>query len=278
MPYDFDGDGVPDFLDPDNDHDSSATDKTVGLDDKFELTNAAGTYVGLVDTDGDGIPDLWDRDSDNDGILDLDDGLGDPDKDGKRNFHDIDSDGDGVARAKASASAADYGLPLLDTDKDGKPDYVDVDSDGDLITDGKEDLNGNCVAESTETDRLKKDTDGDGVDDLHRGHARHRQGGLGHRPGDDPEQGRQVLLPRALLVRRLRAAEPVFVDARAVDGPAEGRSRHRGRLDLLDAARVRQPEDEPRHHHRHPQDQPARPRRGHRGRRRHADVASRRRP
>ena len=156
-PGDFDGDGVPDFLDPDNDHDSSSTDKTVGLDDKFELTDATGKYVGLADTDGDGIPDVWDRDADGDGILDLDDGLGDPDKDGKRNFQDVDSDGDGVG---------DKIEGLVDTDGDGKADYVDIDSDGDLLLDKDEDKNGNGIVDATETDRLKKDSDGDGIDDL----------------------------------------------------------------------------------------------------------------
>ncbi len=156
-PADFDGDGVPDFLDPDNDHDSSSTDKTVGLDDKFELTNAAGTYVGLVDTDGDGVPDLWDRDADGDGIFDLEDGLGDPDKDGKRNFQDIDSDGDGVG---------DKCEGTVDTDGDGKADYLDIDSDGDLLLDKDEDKDFDCVVDTNETSRIKKDTDGDGIDDL----------------------------------------------------------------------------------------------------------------
>jgi len=156
-PSDFDGDGVPDFLDPDNDHDSASTDKTVGLDDKFELTNGAGTYVGLVDTDGDGVPDLWDRDADGDGIFDLEDGLGDPDKDGKRNFQDVDSDGDGVG---------DKCEGTVDTDGDGKADYLDIDSDGDLLLDKDEDKDFDCVVDTNETSRIKKDTDGDGIDDL----------------------------------------------------------------------------------------------------------------
>ena len=170
-PSDFDGDGIADFLDPDNDHDSASPSKFVGLEDRFELADSAGVYVGLVDTDGDGIPDLYDRDSDNDFILDLDEGLNDPDGDGIPNFRDKDSDGDKVpdaceARAKAAPTAADTALGVLDTDKDGKPDYVDTDSHGDLIVDGTEDLNGNCKVDVGETDRLKADTDGDGVSDL----------------------------------------------------------------------------------------------------------------
>ncbi len=153
VPYDFDGDGVPDYLDPDNDHDSTSADKSVGLDDKFEV-GAGGV---LTDTDGDGVPDLYDTDSDGDGILDLEDGLGDPDKDGKPNFRDTDSDGDGVP---------DSCEGLVDTDGDGKADYVDTDSDGDYLADALEDKNGNCKVDAGETNRLKKDTDGDGHDDF----------------------------------------------------------------------------------------------------------------
>ena len=170
-PADFDGDGVGDWIDFDNDHDSSKVDKKIGLEDKYELVDGAGKYVGLVDTEGDGIPDLYDRDSDNDFILDLDDGVGDPDKDGKPNFRDTDSENDGVgdaceARAHASPSAADYTLPLLDTNSDGIPDYVDKDTDGDLLLDGAEDKNANCIVDATETDRLKYSTNGTGVSDL----------------------------------------------------------------------------------------------------------------
>lgn len=156
-PYDFEGDGVPDYLDPDNDHDSSSPSKSVGLDDKYELTDKAGLYVGLVDSDGDGLPDVYDVDSDNDGILDSDDGINDVDGDGKANFRDTDSDGDGVP---------DSCEKKVDTDGDGKADYVDLDSDSDLILDKDEDKNGNCLIDATDTDRLKKDSDGDGVDDL----------------------------------------------------------------------------------------------------------------
>ena len=170
-PYDFDSDGLPDYLDFDNDHDSSKTDKKIGLSDLVELSDATGKYVGLVDTDGDGIPDVYDIDSDNDFILDLDDGITDPDGDGKPSFRDDDSDGDGVddkceARANASPTAADYYKPVRDTDGDGAPDYLDRDSDNDLLGDGFEDFSNNCTVDTAETDRIKADTDGDGVGDL----------------------------------------------------------------------------------------------------------------
>ncbi len=170
-PYDFDSDGRPDYVDFDNDHDSTKTDKTIGLSDQIELADGAGKYVGLVDTDGDGIPDVYDIDSDNDLILDLDDGVTDPDGDGKPSFRDTDSDGDGVfdlceSRGVAAPTAADAFKPLRDSDGDGVPDYLDRDSDGDLLADGEEDKNNNCALDASETDRTKVDTDGDGASDL----------------------------------------------------------------------------------------------------------------
>jgi hypothetical protein len=170
-PADFDGDGVPDWLDFDNDHDSSKADKSVGVADTIELADNTGKYVGLIDTDKDGIPDLWDTDSDGDFIFDLDDGTVDSDGDGIPNFRDTDSDGDSVpdwceARANPAPSAADMPKPLLDTNGNGIPDYLDHDSDGDLLADGKEDLNDNCIVDTNETNRIKADTDGDGVSDL----------------------------------------------------------------------------------------------------------------
>jgi hypothetical protein len=154
---DSDGDGIPDWV---------------------EGRCAAG---GATDGDTDGTPDYLDLDSDADGILDSVEWraggcdpttpLNDVDGDGVPNFRDTDSDGDGVpdkceARGKASPPPTDLSLPVLDIDGDGKLDFLDIDSDGDLLTDGLEDRNANCVVDACETDRLKKDTDGDGVDDF----------------------------------------------------------------------------------------------------------------
>ena len=195
-PADLDGDGVQDWLDSENDHDSPSPDPTIGLEDRFELVNNAGVYVGpkvlvpyktydttqaLIDTDSDGVPDVWDRDADNDNIFDLQDGLGDPNGNGVANFRDRDSDGDGVpdvceARANPvfTPSYVEAGKPLLDTNADGKLDYLQRDTDGDYLLDGVgplgaatgEDKNGDCIVQATETDRLKPDTDGDGVSDF----------------------------------------------------------------------------------------------------------------
>lgn len=61
---DFDGDGIPNFQDPDSDND--------GIPDHIE---------GSLDTDSDGMPDYIDIDSDNDGYLDRDEN-GDYNNDG----------------------------------------------------------------------------------------------------------------------------------------------------------------------------------------------------
>ena len=75
---DFDGDGIPDYLDEDDDND--------GIPDIVE---------GVEDTDGDGILDKFDLDSDNDGIADIVEAGGtDSDGDGLvDNFTDTDGDG-----------------------------------------------------------------------------------------------------------------------------------------------------------------------------------------
>jgi len=61
---DTDGDGIPDYLDPDDDGDGipdylDADDDGDGIPDTDEKDH---------DTDGDGIPDIDDPDDDNDGI------------------------------------------------------------------------------------------------------------------------------------------------------------------------------------------------------------------
>jgi len=61
---DTDGDGIPDYLDPDDDGDGipdylDADDDGDGIPDSEERDH---------DTDGDGIPDVDDSDDDNDGI------------------------------------------------------------------------------------------------------------------------------------------------------------------------------------------------------------------
>jgi hypothetical protein len=76
---DFDGDGVRDYLDPDDDNDGV-------------LTRDEGTS----DVDGDGNGNHEDLDSDGDGVSDQVEGISDPDGDGIPNLFDQDSDDDGL--------------------------------------------------------------------------------------------------------------------------------------------------------------------------------------
>jgi hypothetical protein len=96
---DPDGDGIPNYLDPDSDGD--------GIPDATELT---------ADPDEDGIPNYLDLDSDGDSIPDSVEGIGDPDGDGILNFLDLDSDGDGVP------DAVEYALGTNPYDPDNPTD------------------------------------------------------------------------------------------------------------------------------------------------------------
>ena len=160
---DFDGDGIPDYIE------------------------------GSKDTDGDGVFDFADMDSDNDGILDFTENemailAKDFDLDGKPNYKDLDSDNDGIfdiyevdgsdpdkngIAGTGSPIVNVQGVPMvanggsgygeIDTDGDSKPDYKDLDSDGDGISDIIEGI------VDTDADGIGNwrdaDSDGDGISD-----------------------------------------------------------------------------------------------------------------
>ncbi|WP_339794208.1 gliding motility-associated C-terminal domain-containing protein, partial [uncultured Imperialibacter sp.] len=125
---DTDGDGIPDYLDSD-DNDGPLGDKDDdGVKNGDEDRNENGDPTD-DDTDGDGVPDFLDDDDDGDGV---------PTRDEDRN-----GDGDPTND---------------DTDGDGIPDYLDDDDDGDGILTKDEDLNG-------DGDPTNDDSDGDGIPD-----------------------------------------------------------------------------------------------------------------
>lgn len=181
-PKDFDGDGIPNYLDHDSDND--------GLMDVIETVNPDGDNNGFLGTGADvdlkvnefgqvyedgagnpvsttsypvntdmlGLPDFQDLDSDADGIWDTyEAGVYDPDQDGVSGF--------GIPMVN------DFGVPIKDEngdplvnvhippdyDGDGIPDFQDTDSDNDGISDGYE-----C-----ETGVPCPDTDADGIPDFH---------------------------------------------------------------------------------------------------------------
>jgi gliding motility-associated-like protein len=126
IPEDTDGDGLPDYVDPDSDGD--------GVLDAIEAH----------DWDRDGIADvdLIGSDKDNDGLddgyegqtaidLDVNDEIDDPrtdlpdtDSDGEADYRDTDDDGDGLPTAQEDTNG-DGIFANDDEDGDGIPDYLD---------------------------------------------------------------------------------------------------------------------------------------------------------
>ncbi len=137
--------------------DIAATDSPGGDDPATEGTGADDPSEGfisdndLVDT---ACPDPS-GDEDSDGIPNGVEGAGDRDNDGAPNCLDTDADGDGLLDSVEAGS--DPTTPAQ-SDGDGTPDFLDKDSDNDGLTDKEEGIVG--------TDPTKKDTDGDGSDDL----------------------------------------------------------------------------------------------------------------
>ncbi len=176
-PLDFDGDGVADGADLDDDND--------GIPDALEGSNGLNP---VADDDGDGVPNYLDvdvdgnecPDTDSDGVCDVIGPLFDFDGDGQPNHQDLDSDGDSIMDAKESGFGAvdvngdgilecvggfgdnglcdevetspDSGMTAnpRNSDDDDAPDFLDLDADNDNISDEEED---------------PVDSDGDGIDD-----------------------------------------------------------------------------------------------------------------
>jgi uncharacterized repeat protein (TIGR01451 family) len=113
---DADGDGIPNYLDPDDDGD--------GISTADEDVNGDGDPTN-DDTDRDGTPDYLDPDVDHDG-----DGVSTVDE-------DVNGDGDATND---------------DSDGDGIPDYLDLDDDGDWIPTADEDVNGDGDPTNDDTD------------------------------------------------------------------------------------------------------------------------------
>ncbi len=165
-PFDTDGDGVPDYADPDADDD--------GVQNAQEIM--PGGASAPTDTDGDGVADWRDTDSDNDTISDRDEGVSDRDRDGVGNLRDLDSDGDSPDDRLTLSDAREAGDADLGTRpvecateldartldptaprRDGIADWLDTDSDNDGLSDGEEVTAGTRVC--------NPDSDGDGQGD-----------------------------------------------------------------------------------------------------------------
>ncbi|MEE9309562.1 MAG: Ig-like domain-containing protein, partial [Cocleimonas sp.] len=180
---DTDGDGVPDFLEPNfSDLDGDGVFNVDDTDDDGDGILTASE--NNIDMDNDGIPDYLDPDtttttgdgsgdSDNDGLSDKQEcasfPCGDTDGDGVPDYMDNDSDNDGIDdQAEIGTDPANP----TDSDNDGMPDYlesniVDTDQNG-VFNHLDDDDDGDGAPTSTEigSDYTNPiDTDGNGIVD-----------------------------------------------------------------------------------------------------------------
>ncbi len=152
VPIDSDGDGIPNFEDPDDDGD--------GIPTALERVEGQDT-----DTDGDGQPNYLDFDDDGDGrltLVEVSEGqVMDTDLDSVPDHLDTDDDGDGVSTADETPGGV-----AVDTDRDGEPDYLDADDDGDMIPTARERADAEMFGEDVDDDGtpnyLDTNSDNDG--------------------------------------------------------------------------------------------------------------------
>jgi hypothetical protein len=183
---DFDGDGVPNFIDLDSDNDGipdvvetgGPDTNNNGMIDAFVDANADGLHDGYingtallltgVDGNADGRADSWPNKN--------------LDRDLRPNAYDMDSDGDGIidiieagfadvvspfgvvdgaigSNGWSGSVSSLVALNLRNTDASGNPDYLDIDSDNDGIPDN---IEGMSTAGYIRPVSLT-DTDGDGL-------------------------------------------------------------------------------------------------------------------
>jgi heat shock protein beta len=132
-------DGMPDYLDDDDDGDRVPTADELDKNGR------------VLDTDKDGIPNRFDPDDDGDTIETADEytphRVRDDDDDGIPDHLDADDDGDGISTKVERQLSQKFGEDL---DNDGLPNWLDADADGDGVPDSAEGLD---------------DLDGDGVPD-----------------------------------------------------------------------------------------------------------------
>ena len=111
---DTDDDGVPNYLDEDDDGDGVLT-----------IDEAVDEDGNPIDTDGDGDVNYLDNDDDGDGLFSNFE-TGDTDANGVLDYLDNDDDGDAILTINENADPNTDGNPddAVDTDGDGTPDYL----------------------------------------------------------------------------------------------------------------------------------------------------------
>ncbi|MEQ8908790.1 MAG: T9SS type A sorting domain-containing protein [Vicingaceae bacterium] len=189
-PVDTDGDGIPDFKDPDSDNDGDL-DLLEGWD--TDNDDVANTTPSGTDADGDGLDDAFDNQAgfnsttnitnngqDSEDFPDLDGGTGeqdwredtDIDDDGIQDYDDIDDDNDGILDVDEGKLSNN---PSGDEDGDGIQNWSDATDDGNggdgSITDYA-DSNADGIPDVYDADNdgipnhHDPDSDGDGIADI----------------------------------------------------------------------------------------------------------------
>ncbi|WP_370281135.1 Ig-like domain-containing protein [Robiginitalea marina] len=132
IPEDTDGDGLPDYVDPDSDGDG-VLDAIEGHD--WDRDGIADVDLIGSDKDDDGLDDGYEGQTAID--LDVNDEIDDPrtdlpdtDSDGEADYRDTDDDGDGLPTAQEDTNG-DGIFANDDEDGDGIPDYLDPAEVGD---------------------------------------------------------------------------------------------------------------------------------------------------
>lgn len=144
---DSDGDGIPNYLDVDDDEDGTLTALEIahagdegpcsdcdgdGVPDYLESSLSSvpvdwNLSTNLIDADGDGRPNQDDEDDDNDYILTYEEDVND-----NGNYFDDDTDGDGTINAYDSDDDGD-GIQTADEDLNDNDDWFDDDPNGNGI-------------------------------------------------------------------------------------------------------------------------------------------------
>ncbi len=187
---DADGDGLPNYLDPNTSAQGDADGD--GLSDAEEVASGCLNplradsdgdgfldgeegYAEAVDTDGDTVPDACDPDDDGDGIPTERERTDEArfgatfTRQGRLPaYRNLDSDGDTLPDAD-EAYGRHRELGVVDADRDGIPDYFDTNSDNDGRSDQSEgmgDADGDGVPnfrDPDDADGPSADGDGDGI-------------------------------------------------------------------------------------------------------------------
>lgn len=159
---DNDGDGTPAYLDTDADGDGADDGVEFGSDLNNDLVpDYLDVSSSPPDTDGDGVADYIECPAPGDPLTGL--GCADTDGDGVADFEDPDDDNDGIGTAQELAEARDQdpdSPTFRDTDGDGLVDWLDLDSDSDGVPDIAE--AGFAAADADGDGRADDATDGDG--------------------------------------------------------------------------------------------------------------------